>query len=244
MAAGDWLRSQQTLGLSSNFMSNKNLCVRVVLIWCLFSVSIFLPACKSVLPVVRQPIDAKPLFEAQDGKDRSVIDWADRIDSRVDSWFALFPSPIAGEIKAATASQRESVRKAPASQFNVIIDAYKRNAVEDAKVIAMLRNEVVKANDRFFFWMRAILIGGGSLIMAASVFGFFALSSITTAFPLIGKNVIGGIAMSGSALFVIGFAYEWAYKNQGWAIGGVAVIITFIGTGIYFNRLHDKAERN
>jgi len=224
-------------------MSNKNLCVRVVLIWCLFSVSIFLPACKSVLPVVRQPIDAKPLFEAQDGKDRSVIDWADRIDSRVDDWFALFPSPIAGEIKAATASQRESVRKAPASQFNVIIDAYKRKEAEGEKEKAALMAEVVKANDRFFFWLRASLMGGGSVVMAISVFGFFALSSITAAFPIIGKQVIFGVLAFGATLFAIGFAYEWAYKNPTWVIVGLVVTGGFTATMMHSNRLHDKSER-
>ena len=184
-------------------------------------------------------------MDAQEGKDRSVADWAARIDARVDALLAGKSSlnDVVNDIKAATAGQRSAIAAAPASQFNVILESYKRNATEDAKTITELRAALAKANDRFFFWMRATLIGGGSLIMAASVFGFFALGSITAAFPTIGKNVIAGIAASGAALFSIGFAYEWAYKNQGWAIGGLAVIATFVATGIYFNRLHDNADK-
>jgi len=193
--------------------------------------------------------DFTATLTGQEGKDRAIAEWAAKIDAATDAWLAQFPSPFANEIRAATAGQREEIRKAPASQFNAVVAAYQQRdklrdarEKEDAKTIADIRADLAREKDRFFFWMRLILTGGGSLVMAASVAGFFFLGQLIAIFPSMGKRVLAGVGAFGATLFASGIAYAWAYHHQTLLACIAGAILIFVATGIYFNRLHDKAQ--
>jgi len=162
---------------------------------------------------------------------------------------ALFPCEYGPKIKAAVAGQRAAIEEEPASKFNMVVEAYKdrdklrqKREDEDSKTITDLRDALAKEKDRFFFWMRLILTGGGSLIMAASVAGFFFLGQIIAIFPSMGKRVLAGVGAFGATLFASGIAYAWAYHHQTLLACIAGGILIFVATGIYFNRLHNKYE--
>jgi len=196
-------------------------------------------------------IDFTATLTSQEGKDRAIEQWASKIDAATDAWLAQFPSPFANEIRAATAGQREEIRKAPASQLNAVIAAYQQRdklrdarEKEDAKTIADLSADLAREKDRFFFWMRLILTGGGSVVMAASVAAFIFLGELAAIFPSIGKRVIGGVFAFGATLFAAGIAYTWAYHHQTLLACIAGAILIFVATGIYFNKAHDKAQNS
>lgn len=195
-------------------------------------------------------VDFTATLTSQEGKDRAIIDWASKIDAATDAWLAQFPSQFANEIRTATAGQRAAVAAAPASQFNAIVAAYQQRdklrdarEKEDAKTIADLRDALAKEKDKFFFYMRLFLTGGGSLVMAASVAAFIFLGELAAIFPSIGKRVIAGVFAFGATLFAAGIAYAWAYHHQTLLACIAGAIFIFVATGIYFNKAHDKAEK-
>ena len=185
----------------------------------------------------RPPIDAKPLLLAHEGKDRAIVDLTAKIDANVDAWFSQFPAPYAAEIKAATAAQREEVAKAPAAQFNVIIDAMQKNASDDAKTIATLRKELASARDSVD---RVIRIGGYAL---AGILGALAAASLFLAaqVPWLGPRISAALGAASVSIFAMVWAYEWT-KQHPWitAITGACILVA--AALAYANHLHDKSK--
>ncbi len=192
-------------------------------------------------PVAHQPIDAKPAIAAQEGKDAAIVSATARIDAIVDQWLAQFPSPLGAQIKAETAEQRAEVKRNPASNFNVIVDAYKTNAALDAKTVSRLTKERDSALDYVDRVLRIGLTGLGAVIMAASVGAFFMLAQLVTIFPNLGPRIIGGIAGIGATLFASGIAYSWASNHP--KTVGCALAVCALAALFYWhaNRIYAKS---
>ena len=165
------------------------------------------------------------------------MDLTAKIDANVDAWFSQFPAPYAAEIKAATAAQREEVAKAPAAQFNVIIDAMQKNASDDAKTIATLRKELASARDSVD---RVIRIGGYAL---AGILGALAAASLFLAaqVPWLGPRISAALGAASVSIFAMVWAYEWT-KQHPWitAITGACILVA--AALAYANHLHDKSK--
>lgn len=196
---------------------------------------LLMPGCRSTPGPVRPLPDAAPLMQAQEGKDRSIAEWAAKIDAAVDAWLAQFPSPLAAEIKAATAGQRAAVLAAPASQFNTILAAYQHNAAESAKAIARLTRERDEARSLVD---RVIRIGGYALagiLAAAAAASLFLAAQV----PWLGPRISAALGAASVSIFAMVWAYEWT-KQHPWitAITGACVLVA--GALAYANHLHSK----
>lgn len=183
------------------------------------------------------PIDATPVIAAQEGKDRSIAEWAGKIDASVDAWLAQFPAPQGAEIKAATTAQRAAIAAAPASQFNSIIAAYQHNATNDAKTIARLTRE---RDDARSLVDRVIRIGGYALagiLAAAAAASLFLAAQV----PWLGPRISAALGAASVSIFAMVWAYEWT-KAHPWvtAITGACVLVA--AALAYANHLHDKSK--
>ncbi len=180
-----------------------------------------------------RPAASAATVEGQRGKDAVVLDAAWKID-------AIAPS---AEVKEQTDAQRAAVAAAPAEDVAKLNAQWERAYGDLEKESAAMKAELARERDRFFFWMRMILTGGGALVMALSVAGFFMFGSIAAAFPNIGKHIIGAFGAFGATLFASGIAYDWAYHHKGQIFAGAVIILAMIFTAWYVNRHHTKTAK-
>lgn len=183
--------------------------------------------CRSVpAPVKLAPtVDTAPTMLAQEGKDRAVVDWAAKIEAGLDTLQAgrADLATVIADIRAAVAAQRAAVVAAPASQFNVIVDAYKeREKIKDATIAAQAK-QIADFRDaerkKQILWLR---IAAAACIAATVALAYFGLRAFA------GLTGFGAILCLGLAQLI---SQPWFETVFNWSLA--VIVAAFVGVGLY-----------
>jgi hypothetical protein len=178
-------------------------------------------ATKVVAPasITLPEVDFSSTINAQEGKDKQILEWTNRIEASVAAWMKVSPSEHGPAIIAALVAQRNEITKNPASNFNVIIEAYKNResilksqGVESAKIISTLRkeNESLKnaAAQETVSTLRKVGFGCLGLALVVGYVGF--------SMPILSALRPWAFILVGLGVLCLAFAQLWAYVTAQW----------------------------
>jgi len=174
-------------------------------------------------PALRPAVVSAPVVASQEGKDRTVLSEADKIDD------------LAPAAKPHTDAQRAAVAAAPAADVSRLVKALEAEAEQLLKEIATLTKERDEARNQTD---RTIIIGGyalAALLVAGGVATFFLMAQLAFLGPRIGYALIG----AGGSVFVMLQCYQWT-KAHPWVTGATLLFLVAAGAFAAANQVHAK----
>jgi hypothetical protein len=173
------------------------------------------------------------LVSGHEGKDRTVLAEADKIDA------------IAPEAKPHTDAQRAAVAAAPAAQiaditaaFQLAIKALEADNARLARENARLTKQLAAALD---YVDRVLRIGGYALVALLTIAAVLSIPA-SKYLPWLGPKISLSLGAAAFALFCLVQAYEWT-KAHPWATLVVGALILIAAALAYANAHHATPDR-